>query len=114
MSETVEMPLEISVEQVKEMLDQQADFLLLDCREPAEFEICRLQGSQLIPLNDIPQRLDYLTQESPGHVIVMCHHGTRSLMAARWLRKHGVENAQSMSGGIDEWSLKIDRSVPRY
>jgi len=114
MNETVDMPLEISVEQVKEMLDQQGDFLLLDCREPAEFEICRLPESQLIPLNDIPQHLDHLTHEAQRQVVVMCHHGTRSLMAARWLRKNGIENAQSMAGGIDEWSLKIDGGVPRY
>lgn len=114
MNETLEMPLEIAVEQVKEMLDQQAEFLLLDCREPAEFDICHLPESQLIPLNEIPQRLEQLTHEAQRHIIVLCHHGTRSLMATRWLRKNGCKNTQSMAGGIDEWALKIDGSVPRY
>ena len=81
---------------------------------PGEYATAHLPGTQLIPIREIPQQLAALQTQSERRVIVMCHHGNRSLMAARWLRENGIANAQSMSGGIDDWSQSVDPSVPRY
>jgi len=86
---------------------------LIDVREPAEHAICHIEGAALIPMQYIPTRLNEL--ESDGaRIVVFCHHGVRSLSVVDWLRRQGVENCQSMAGGIDLWSLSIDPAVPRY
>jgi len=89
--------------------------VLIDVREPQEFNICRIEGSELMPMNTVPaelQRLESLADA--GDIITICHHGVRSLQVTYWLRQQGLENCFSMSGGIDRWSLEIDPSVPRY
>lgn len=107
-------PLEIDVQSVKSMLDRGTDFLLVDCREPDEYQHCRIQGSVLIPMNDTPLRLGEIERHSGKPIIVHCHHGKRSLQVVSFLRKNGLANAQSMAGGIDAWSCEIDPTVPRY
>ena len=87
--------------------------LLIDVREPAEFTLARIEGAELIPMQTVPQRIAHF-EDRDEPLIFMCHHGVRSLQVAAWLREHGVENAQSMTGGIDLWSRSIDASVPRY
>jgi rhodanese-related sulfurtransferase len=107
--------LEISVLDVKQKLDSGVPVVLLDCREPFENDLARIEGAELIPMNSIPQRLSDVERLSDrGQLVVYCHHGVRSLNVATWLRQQGVENVTSMTGGIDAWSLKIDRLVPRY
>lgn len=107
--------LEITVTDVKRKLDAGEALVLLDCREPDEYALCRIEGCELIPMNSIPQRLsDVERMTDRGQVIVYCHHGMRSLNVANWLRQQGVENVSSMTGGIEAWSLQIDRLVPRY
>jgi rhodanese-related sulfurtransferase len=86
-------------------------FLLIDVREPWEYEICRIEGAQLIPIGTIPANLQQLDVDQ--EVICYCHHGQRSLDVAAWLRGQGIE-AQSLAGGIDSWSMEIDPTVPRY
>ncbi len=109
------MNLEISAADVKKKLDAGEAVVLLDCREPFEHAICHLPGAELIPMNTIPQRLaDVERLTDRGELVVYCHHGMRSLNVANWLRQQGVENVRSMTGGIDAWSLQIDRLVPRY
>ena len=104
---------EISVEQLKERLDtQKQDFLLLDIREVFEYEICRLPKTTLIPMGEIPSRLNELDEEQ--EIIVYCHAGVRSARVVMWLRQNGFSNAKSLAGGIDAWSCLIDPSVPRY
>ncbi|MBK5292117.1 MAG: hypothetical protein JJE04_10625 [Acidobacteriia bacterium] len=108
-------PLEVSPQEVKSRLDAGEKLNLIDVREPAEHQLTRIEGADLIPMNTIPARLqdlDGLADEAP--LIIFCHHGIRSLSVANWLRQQGVEACQSMSGGIDLWSLTVDRSVPRY
>ena len=108
-------PLEITVTEVKHKLDSAEPLVLLDCREPFETDLCRIAGAELIPMNTIPQRLaDVERLTDRGQLVVYCHHGMRSLNVANWLRQQGVENVVSMTGGIDAWSLQIDRLVPRY
>lgn len=107
--------LEVAVTEVKRRLDAGEPVVLLDCREPFEFDLCRIEGATLIPMNTIPQRMVEVEQLSDrGPVVVYCHHGMRSLNVANWLRHQGVENVTSLAGGIEAWSLQIDRLVPRY
>lgn len=112
-----EMPdtLEITPKDVATRLKSGERLVLLDVREPQEFAICRIEGSELVPMNTVPaelQRLEALADNAD--LIALCHHGVRSLQVAYWLRQQGVENCFSMSGGIDQWSLEIDPAVPRY
>ncbi len=106
--------LEIDVEAVAALQRSGEVFLLLDCREPDEYEIARIDSATLIPMRLIPERLAELEPHRESRVIVHCHHGVRSLRVARFLRERGFRHAQSMSGGIEAWSVVIDPSVPRY
>ena len=87
-------------------------FLLVDVREPWEFDTCRIEGATLIPMRSIPAHLGQLDVDQ--EVVCYCHHGQRSLDVAAWLRSQGIETARSLAGGIERWSLEIDPSVPRY
>jgi len=106
-------PYEISPSEVKAKLDSGAALRLIDVREPGEHSLCRIEGAELIPMQSIPLHLNRLDTDGPP-LVVFCHHGVRSLSVVDWLRRQGLENCQSMSGGIDEWSRLIDPSVPRY
>jgi rhodanese-related sulfurtransferase len=107
------MDYEISVAEVKSMLDAGEDFTLVDVREPWEFDVARIAGSKHIPMGDIPARFNQeLDPES--HIVVVCHHGVRSLNVTAWLRRQEFEKVQSLRGGIDRWSREIDSSVPLY
>ena len=108
------LPIEINVHEVKQLIDSQVDFLLIDCREPFENEFCCIKGSQLIPMNDTPNRINELEPHRDAKVVVYCHYGGRSLDVVHWLRSQGFGGVQNMTGGIDVWSQAIDPSVPRY
>ncbi|TWT48548.1 rhodanese-like domain-containing protein [Botrimarina hoheduenensis] len=108
------LPIEISCSDVKAMLDAGEPLLLIDCREPEEHALVHLPAAKLIPLAQIPGQIEQIAAALPAAVVIHCHHGMRSLQAASWLRNHGVANAQSMAGGIDDWSIEIDPSAPRY
>ena len=90
--------------------------LLLDVREPAEWQVAsvRVGGAELLqlPMHSIPPRLSELDPERP--VAVLCHHGGRSMQVAMFLAQHGFERVANVAGGIDAWSLQVDPSVPRY
>ncbi|RXS98071.1 sulfurtransferase [Silvibacterium dinghuense] len=88
------------------------NFVLLDVREPWEFEAASIAGSTLMPMGEIRSRLQELDPEA--HIVTVCHHGVRSLNVALWLRQQDFENVQSLRGGIDAWSAQIDSAVPRY
>jgi len=107
------MDLEITVDQLKQQLASDNPPLLLDVREPWEYQTASIAGSTLIPMNEIPGRAHQeLDEEAP--ILVLCHHGARSLSVAAWLRQQGFDKAQSVSGGIDAWSRTIDPTIPRY
>jgi len=82
-------------------------------RELWEFETARLEGSKLIPMGEIPSRA-HEELDPDDHIVVYCHHGVRSMSVTAWLRQQGFEKAQSMSGGIDAWSRRVDGKVPMY
>ena len=104
--------LEITPAEAKQLLDRGENLMLVDVREPWEFEICRIAGAKLIPMGTIPANLQAL--DTDDEVICYCHHGMRSLDVAVWLRGPGVARAKSLAGGIDRWSAEIDARVPRY
>ena len=103
---------EATVEELKTRLDRHESFLLLDVREPQEFEICRIPGSVLIPLGDLPSRLSEL--EGRGDMIVHCKSGVRSGKAVRLLREAGYSKARNLKGGILAWINRIDPTMPKY
>lgn len=105
--------MEIAPEEVKRRLDAGERVHLIDVREPQEFALARIEGSELFPMRALPETLGHLLSLD-GNVVVFCHHGVRSRNAVQWLRGRGVANCVSMAGGIDAWSLRIDPSVPRY
>ena len=105
------MDYEIQPEQVKQL--QFGDFTLLDCREPWEHQTARIEGSLLMPMNEIPARA-HQELDPDAHIVVYCHHGVRSLNVTNWLRQQGFEKVQSMRGGIDAWSRSVDPKVPTY
>jgi rhodanese-related sulfurtransferase len=85
---------------------------LLDVREPWEFEVCRIEGSRLIPLSQLPARLNELDPARP--TVVVCHHGVRSLRAAAFLEHCGFEDVVNLSGGIDAWARTVDPAMAVY
>lgn len=86
--------------------------VLLDCREPEELALCRIDGALHIPMTEIEQRAGEVPRDR--EVIVFCHHGVRSYAVAEFLRRLGHPHVFSMAGGIDAWSLDVDPGVPRY
>jgi len=107
------MEYEISVAEVKSMQDVGQNFTLLDVREPWEYEVARIAGSKHIPMGDIPARFNQ-ELDPENHIVVVCHHGVRSMNVTAWLRQQGFEKVQSLRGGIDRWSREIDSTVPLY
>jgi rhodanese-related sulfurtransferase len=86
---------------------------LIDVREPWEFATAKIEGSVLIPMGDVPARA-HQELDPDERIVVMCHHGARSLNVTVWLRNQGFENVQSLRGGIEAWSAEVDSKVPRY
>ncbi|NNG04144.1 MAG: sulfurtransferase [Inquilinus sp.] len=85
---------------------------ILDVREPWELKICAVAGSLDIPMAQVPSRVDALPRD--GMLVVMCHHGARSLRVTEWLRANGFDNAINLAGGIDAWAAQIDDTMTRY
>ena len=104
--------LEITPTAVKARLDRGEKLVLVDVREPWEYEVCRIEGAKLVPLGALASSVK--TLPDVDEVICYCHHGMRSLDAAAWLRFQGIEKAKSMAGGIERWSLEVDSKIPRY
>ena len=109
------LPLETTPQDVQRRIAAGEKLRLVDVREPAEFQVARILGAELIPMRTVPAQLQHLEAAADdATLIVYCHHGVRSLNVVSWLREQGVTGCQSMAGGIDRWSLQIDPSVPRY
>ncbi|HEX4662743.1 MAG TPA: rhodanese-like domain-containing protein [Terriglobales bacterium] len=106
------MDYEIQPEELKRMRDAGEEFTLLDCREPWEYQAAHIEGSTHIPMQEIPARVQELDPDD--RVIVICHHGVRSMNVTAWLRQQGYDKAQSVAGGIDRWSRIVDPKVPTY
>src|SRR4051812_36351017 len=93
--------------------------LLLDVREPWEFERCRIEGSQLVPMGEIPARAGELAERlresgNAAEVVVICHHGGRSMQVAMFLEKQGFAAVSNLAGGVDAWARTVDPGMPVY
>jgi sulfur-carrier protein adenylyltransferase/sulfurtransferase len=102
----------IDVTEVKAKLDRGDDFELIDVREPYEYQICSIPGAKLIPLGQLPKRLNELDRNA--EIVAHCKSGKRSQQAVDLLKKNGYSNVLNMTGGILAWSDKVDPSVPKY
>ena len=102
----------ISVQELKRKLDARESIELIDVREPFENEIARIDNARLIPLGELPGRLNELDHESC--LVVHCHTGMRSAQAVQLLRGSGFRNVFNLEGGIDRWSDEIDPTVQKY
>lgn len=102
----------IAPSHLKEMIDQDKPFVLLDVREKWEHEMVHIEGAILIPFGELPRRFREVTPRS--EIIVYCHWGMRSLDAAFLLQQLGFKSVKSLIGGIDRWAQEIDTDILRY
>ena len=103
---------EITVEELKTLLETKKPVRIVDVREPHEYDICHLDGAKLVPLSQFMQRIGEL--DSAEELVLHCHHGMRSMKALELLRSAGFRKIKSLHGGIDAWAEKVDPSMPRY
>jgi adenylyltransferase/sulfurtransferase len=102
----------ISVSDLKRKIDNGDALMIVDVREPFEYEIARIENSKLIPLSELPDRVEELdrTQE----IVALCHTGVRSALAVDFLQGAGFTKAANLAGGIEAWAVEIDPAMPRY
>lgn len=86
--------------------------LLIDVREPWEYAHCHIEGSQLIPLQTIPSRVEEVPQDRD--IVLVCHHGNRSQRVAQWLEQAGYSRLFNLRGGVEAWASEVDPAMPRY
>jgi rhodanese-related sulfurtransferase len=103
---------EIDPGELKARLESATPPVLLDVREPWEWEIAHVEGARHIPMASVPDRLAEL--DPARELVVMCHHGGRSRQVAAFLQQHGYDRVSNLAGGIAAWSRDVDPSVPQY
>lgn len=102
-----------SAEQLKDYLaNSDQPPLLLDVREPWEFERCHIAGSKLIPMREIPQAMDGLDPEQ--EIVLICHHGIRSRQVGLFLESRGFSRLINLDGGVEDWARQVEPGMPRY
>ncbi len=106
------MLAEITPKQLAEKLKSAAPPLIVDVREPFEYEYCRIEGAVLKPLGEIMRWAQELDKEA--EIVLQCHTGSRSAQATQYLSRLGFKRVLNLRGGIDAWSAQVDSSVPRY
>lgn len=99
--------------ELKEKLDRGEKLRLIDVRELREWNHCRIEGAELLPLSEIESWMDQLDSQG-GPYVIYCHHGVRSANVCYFLSERGVKNCINLSGGIDLWSKTVDPAVPLY
>ncbi len=102
----------ITAAELKQALQDNQHYVLLDVRQPEEVAICQIENSQNIPMPDIPARKDELNPDDP--FVVICHHGMRSAQIAMYLDQNGFSNITNLTGGIDAWATDVDEAMQRY
>ena len=104
---------EISAEELRAEMDRKgSDLVLIDVREPHEWDIAHIEGARLIPLGQLPERLGEL--DGHAEIVTHCHHGVRSMKALAVLKGAGFARVRSLAGGIDAWADRIEVGMPRY
>ena len=112
-AEAAEAPIPtMTVVDLKKKLDAREKFVLLDVREPFEWDICHLDGAKLIPVGELPSRMSEL--DSADEIVIHCKSGMRSAKAVRLLQEAGFAKLHNVEGGITAWAEQIDESVPKY
>jgi adenylyltransferase/sulfurtransferase len=106
------MSVSITVQELKQKLDQGEKLVLIDVREPWEYNIAKISGAQLIPLGTLAS--EYKKLDPTAEIVMHCHMGMRSMDATQFLLQQGFKNVKNLTGGINAWSQQIDPSVPRY
>ena len=101
----------ISVEELAQRLNRKEKILVLDVREPFEYQYANI-GGMLIPLGELQDRLDTIGKEE--EIAVVCHHGNRSARAVQFMLRSGFRHVKNVTGGIDAWSQRVDTAVRRY
>jgi rhodanese-related sulfurtransferase len=86
--------------------------VLLDVRQPWEFQTCHIAESLLVPMSEIPARVGELEPREP--LVVICHHGARSMQVAMFLEKQGFSAVNNLAGGVDAWARTVDPAMPVY
>ena len=109
--------LEIQPVELKKLLDENKKVILIDVRQPEEFDLVKIEGSQLVPLDALPERLeeikDILAQESDERV-VYCRSGGRSQTAIEWLEQQGLAGLKNLRGGVNAYAEEADTSLEPY
>jgi len=105
---------EITALELKVKMDEKQDFVLIDVREPNEYDIARIPGATLVPLSQLPNRFHELDKYKGKEIVLHCKSGIRSRKAINFLKQQGYENLVNVAGGIAEWSNQVDSSVPKY
>ena len=103
---------DISPEEAKALLERDKNAVLLDVREPHEYDIVRIEGAKLIPLGELHLRVNELDTANP--IVVHCHHGPRSQQAVKILERFGFKKLNHLHGGIDAWATDVDPDMARY
>ncbi|MEO5338314.1 MAG: rhodanese-like domain-containing protein [Magnetospirillum sp. WYHS-4] len=106
------LPQEIDVEDLDRMTKDGVPHRILDVREPWEVAVCGFKDSLHIPMRELPAHLERLPANE--NLVVICHHGVRSLHVMAWLRNMGFRQATSLRGGIDAWAKRVDPSMNTY
>jgi adenylyltransferase/sulfurtransferase len=102
----------IEPRELSSLLNAGESVVVIDVREPYEWNIARIPGARLMPLDTIPEAATGLDHEA--NIVAYCHHGVRSAMAARDLLAAGFRHVRNLVGGIDRWSRDVDPRTPRY
>ncbi|HJV81265.1 rhodanese-like domain-containing protein [Noviherbaspirillum sp.] len=92
--------------------ESRAKPVLLDVREPWEFQTCHIEGSLPMPMNSVPARLQELDDDAP--IVCVCHHGGRSMSVASFLERNGFTQVINLTGGVHAWAQQVDGSMPTY
>lgn len=103
---------DISPTELAKRMESGEEVLLIDVREPEEYEVARIEGAHLMPLSRFHEWAGSLNTEA--EIIFICHHGIRSAQVCRFLSREGFSKLCNLAGGIDLWSTEVDRSVSRY
>jgi adenylyltransferase/sulfurtransferase len=102
----------ITAPELKAKMDRKEPFVLVDVREPYEYEICRIPGSKLIPVGELPARLSEL--DTADEIVLQCKTGARSARALHILQEAGFRKLANLQGGITAWADQVDHAVPKY
>lgn len=106
------LPHTVLVQEVKDLFDSKVNFCLIDVRQDWEFELCHIEGSLHLPLDQLPQRLTEIPTDTP--LFTLCHHGIRSGHAAVFLKNNGFQDVSNIKGGIDAWAKEINPTLKTY